>query len=52
MCIHHALSGGPGHSRDFQQLVHGNCGADGSDLAERELFGEHQGAARLQMRAL
>ena len=42
----------PGDAGSVQQPLHVDCRADGRDAGEHRLFGEHQGAARLLLRAL
>ena len=42
----------PGDARSVQQSVHVDCRADGRVAPEHRLFGQHQGAARLLLRAV
>ena len=44
--------GRPGDARGLQQPVHEHRRADGAAAAEHRLLGEHQGAARLLLRAV
>ena len=45
-------AGRPGHARGVQQPVHVDRRADGRGAAEHRLLGQHQGAARLLLRAV